>query len=356
METIRGLNTNGPAIIATGVVFTVCSAVAVGLRFSSKRITNSSFKVDDWLLLASLLVYITAEVLVIRSDVVGRQAVSPTDDRYKTYQKYVYIYSIFYFVVVGLAQASILLFYRHIFYPTHLRYTSIILLAICAAWCITALIIEIGYPGHPISYFFPGSSTLTLNVTYLPFWLAMALIESLIQITILILPVREIIHLQLSLKKKMLLTVLFALGGFVIITGIVRMAVLYRPGKADFDLTQGDIWLNVHLGTVIISACLPALRPLVSRKSSIMHIIYPSRGSYQIEDTDSLHLRNRRNRASKGQLFTDDSHLAQRKGLQGNFVDAQGRRSLSTVGLESLGDGAVEAGTAIGVKQTVDVV
>ena len=68
METIHGLNVNGDAIIATGVVFTVLSVIAVGLRFASKRITSSSVKVDDWLLLAALAVYVTAETLVIRCE------------------------------------------------------------------------------------------------------------------------------------------------------------------------------------------------------------------------------------------------------------------------------------------------
>lgn len=66
METIRGLNTNGGAIIATGVVFTVLAVVAVGLRFASKRMTSAAVGVDDWLLLAALLVYFVAEVLVIQ--------------------------------------------------------------------------------------------------------------------------------------------------------------------------------------------------------------------------------------------------------------------------------------------------
>ena len=66
METIRGLNTNGPAIIATGVVFSVLTTATVGLRFASKRLTDAPFGADDWLLLAALLIYITAEALVIR--------------------------------------------------------------------------------------------------------------------------------------------------------------------------------------------------------------------------------------------------------------------------------------------------
>lgn len=65
METIHGLDTHGPAIIGTGVVFTVLTVVAVGLRFTSKRITTG-FGTDDWLLLAALILYVIAEILVIR--------------------------------------------------------------------------------------------------------------------------------------------------------------------------------------------------------------------------------------------------------------------------------------------------
>ena len=105
METIHGLNTHGPAIIGTGVLFTVLSVVAVGLRFTSKRVTQARVGVDDWLLLVALLIFVTAEVLVIRcmrsiklldasyrhtkhvftADIVGRQATSPDDERYQTY-------------------------------------------------------------------------------------------------------------------------------------------------------------------------------------------------------------------------------------------------------------------------------
>lgn len=66
METIHGLNTNGDAIVATGVVFTVLAVAAVGLRFVSKRMTSAALGVDDWLLLAALVIYFVAEVLVIQ--------------------------------------------------------------------------------------------------------------------------------------------------------------------------------------------------------------------------------------------------------------------------------------------------
>ena len=66
MDTIIGLNRNGAAIIATGVLFSILTTVAVVLRFLSKRVTNAPYGVDDWLLLIALLMFILAEALVIR--------------------------------------------------------------------------------------------------------------------------------------------------------------------------------------------------------------------------------------------------------------------------------------------------
>lgn len=66
METIRGLNSNGPAIIGTGVAFTALAVLSLGLRFASKRIAHSGFGADDGLLLFALLLYLVAEILVIR--------------------------------------------------------------------------------------------------------------------------------------------------------------------------------------------------------------------------------------------------------------------------------------------------
>ena len=55
METIHGLGANEASIVGTGVTFTILAAIAVGLRFTSKRITDAPFGLDDWLLLAGLL-------------------------------------------------------------------------------------------------------------------------------------------------------------------------------------------------------------------------------------------------------------------------------------------------------------
>ena len=265
--------------------------------------------------------------------------------------QYVYIYSVFYFVVVSLTQMSVLFFYRRIFLPSHLRYTSIIVAAISGTVCVIASIIEIGYPGHPIDYFFPGSASVHWNVVYLPFWLAMGIIEGLIDVVILVLPIRELQKLNLSTDKKIYISLIFLLGGFVVITGIVRLATLYKPGIEDFDLTIGDIWLNVHLGTAIISACLPAYRPLVSRSFRSGRD-----DTYHSDDTHTLTAEKWKTRGPRSRHLVEEIPMDQRLEHQGSFVNARRSESNDTTRRPFDEDGAIRAGAAIGVKKTIEVV
>ncbi|KAI4121202.1 MAG: hypothetical protein LQ338_006501 [Usnochroma carphineum] len=359
METIHGLNTNGPAIIGTGCAFTVLAVLAIGLRVCSKRIAHVPVGIDDWLLILGLLLYFTAEVLVIRSDVSGRRASSPEDSRYHNYSQYVYIYSVFYFPVIALVQVSILIFYRRIFFLSPFRWTAAVLIAICIVWCITALIIEIGYPGHSIGYYFAGSSETTFDVDYLKFWLAMAIVEIVLEFVILVLPIRELYRLQLSSKKKLLCSLIFALGSFVILTGILRIARVYKPSGGDIDLTEGDIWLNVHLGTAIICACLPTYRPLVSRNPWFSRKSH----SYRIQTGTDASDKTYKLPSLPKDVHQDDSnelmatvYAGYQQDVHGNFADARRSDSKSATKTEWHDESRVRMGEAIRVKQTVDVV
>ena len=142
------------------------------------------------------------------------------------------------------------------------------------------------------------------------------------------------------------------------------MAIIYRPTKPDFDLTQGDIWLNVHIGTVIISACLPTYRPLVSRASQILHgtlstVSSPGgtykNNTYSTEDTYTLRNTDRENmRRGGGEDVDMERYLGQ---SSGTFTDARRSESHESGGREWEGEeGAVRAGEAIGVRKTVEVV
>lgn len=270
-----------------------------------------------------------------------------------------YIYSVFYFTVIALVQVSILIFYRRIFFPSFFHWTSVVLIGICTAWFVTGIVIEIGYPSHPIGWYFPGSSGADFHINYLKFWLTMGIIEVFLELIILILPIREVYQLQLSAEKKICCSLIFALGGFVIITGIVRLVKVYKPTGVEVDLTQGDIWLNVHLGTAIICACLPTYRPLVSRIPWLPKI--PSRCRSKQQSTSSG--KSYKLPSLPKSVYHGDSsevmatvYAGHRQDVQGYFVDARRSESTTKTKAEWQEESPVRTGEAIRVKQSVEVV
>ncbi|MCJ1293825.1 hypothetical protein MMC34_005381 [Xylographa carneopallida] len=266
MDTLNGLKTHGATIIGTGSAFLALAAISVVLRFLSKRTIKAKPGADDWLALTALAIYTVVVALVIRSTIVGRQANALTDPQYVTYLKLVYVQSIFYWSIIAACMASVLFLYRRIFITSRFRLISLLLVIWSALWLVSGTFVEIFFPSPIPSYWDPNVSGKWL-INYDGFWLAAMVLELVTELTILSLPVRQISKLQLSRRKKMLLSFIFLLGGFVIITGIIRIIYVYQPNNSNIDLTQGDVWLNIHSGVAIMSACLPTYRPLLTRGS-----------------------------------------------------------------------------------------
>ena len=93
-------------------------------------------------------------------------------------------------------------------------------------------LVEIFFPSPIPSYWDPSVSGTWL-INYDGFWLAAMVLELVTELTILSLPIRQISKLQLSGRKKILLSFIFLLGGFVIITGIIRIIYVYQPNNSN---------------------------------------------------------------------------------------------------------------------------
>ena len=187
----------------------------------------------------------------------------------------------------------------------------------------------------------------------------MGIIEVLLELTILILPIRELYQLQLSLDKRALCSTIFALGGFVIITGIVRIIKVYKPSGSDVDLTQGDIWLNVHLGTAIICACMPTYRPLISRNPWFSKSFSSRRSKQQVTDSDKTYkLPSLPKNAHHGELseVMTAVYAGHQEDLHGNFTDARRSESTNATKAEWQEESPVRTGEAIRIKHSVEVV
>ncbi|KFX97086.1 hypothetical protein V490_02961 [Pseudogymnoascus sp. VKM F-3557] len=85
-------------------------------------------------------------------------------------------------------------------------------------------------------------------------------------IVIMFLPVYELNGLTLSLKKRLILVFMFALGSFASITSIIRLKYIVSYGTT-IDLTYANvdpvIWSILESFTAVICASLMCLRPLI---------------------------------------------------------------------------------------------
>ena len=199
----------------------------------------------------------------------GRHAPTVDSDGYVMFAKITTVYSLLYWSVVAFATMSILFLYRQIFKSRRFfTFSSNILIGLTFIWWVSGTICE-GTGFQPMSAYWDTSVSGRYYLDYNGFWLSNMIAELLIETAILLLPIREIVGLQLETRKKILVVGMFCMGAFVLATGIVRIHYVYALP----DMIPGVIWLSVHSSTAVISACLPTYSPLLSRIPGLRHLV-----------------------------------------------------------------------------------
>ncbi|EUC40598.1 hypothetical protein COCMIDRAFT_108368, partial [Bipolaris oryzae ATCC 44560] len=92
---------------------------------------------------------------------------------------------------------------------------------------------------------------------------ANASISILLELVALALPIPEIWKLQLSLKKKIGVLLMFSVGVFVTIVSILRLrAFTYfaNTRNVTWDFTEASLWSIIEWEVGIICSCMPAMR------------------------------------------------------------------------------------------------
>ncbi|MCJ1292806.1 hypothetical protein MMC34_004359 [Xylographa carneopallida] len=276
MDVIADFQANANSILISGGLFMGLATLAVGLRLYTRPLLKLRFEADDWCIIVALLLLCTAQGLEYAAIVLSRQVTGLLDPKMSSFLFYLYVYGIFYYPAIAMTNISILCLYRRIFTTPYFRKLSLGLIAANVIWVVPATLVEI-FICTPVRSFWDFTVQGSC-IFFSTFWIVICTVELVLDVAILVLPVGEISHLQLSLKKKILLSFIFLLGGFVIITGIVRIIQCYEPGLSDINLIQDAIWLNIHLSTAIICACLPTYRPLLTSGLSALGTLRKSYG------------------------------------------------------------------------------
>ncbi|KAJ5189369.1 hypothetical protein N7491_005703 [Penicillium cf. griseofulvum] len=117
-------------------------------------------------------------------------------------------------------------------------------------------------------------------------WFSNSAIHIITDIVILIYPMPVLKSLQLPRRQKFALMAVFALGGFVLITSILRLKsllVISNSTDPTYDNVGAATWSAVECNVAIICACLPGTRAFLSKL--LPHIFSTRSNGYRSKTT-----------------------------------------------------------------------
>ncbi|CAI4212806.1 unnamed protein product [Parascedosporium putredinis] len=271
------------------IVFFVVTPIFVGIRIWSRIRLRSGISWDDWTILLSFVGRFLPPKL--REDLYTRDS-RLTQNRQLAFQQFCtmivailmmvschygfgkhikdlsvpnklmtlktfYVAQIFYKMTINLTKASILLLFLRIFVQRWFRTTCYTLLSIILAYMVATTCSSI-FQCSPI----PRAWNRTIDGTCISLtmnWNANAGFSIATDIIILFLPQYPIWKSKLPVSQKRALMGVFALGGFVTVTSVLRATTLnFSTTSPDttYDIAS-TLWTMIEMHVAIVCACLP---------------------------------------------------------------------------------------------------
>ncbi|KDB20632.1 hypothetical protein H109_07385, partial [Trichophyton interdigitale MR816] len=216
----------GYQLWVTDVVVVIVAGVFVAIRLVS-RYLRSGIQVDDWTILAALVLSVlfsTTQNVAVGYGF-GKHDWDITDEQEKKSLKWILVAQVLYKLVICLAKVSILLLYLRIFYVHQYFRRICICLVVFTILSGIAFIPPTIWQCSPVEAYWDRSIPHTCLSSF-PNWLSYAIINITTDVILLVLPVQQILRLQLTKRDKIALILVFLLGSFVCITSIYRVTLV----------------------------------------------------------------------------------------------------------------------------------
>ncbi|KAJ5213071.1 hypothetical protein N7449_000240 [Penicillium cf. viridicatum] len=257
--------------INNGVVIAMlCLATAfVMLRFTARIFLRNALMADDWAIIAALLCIGATTGISVAGGTTGAGkhiwAVKLEEliDLYRLLFSYTFIYA----SSCTCTRLSILCFYARVFSPLEpaLKVTLIFGCLLTLSYPII-IWVTMGNACKPVSHFwtqFSGTEGECINVNQ--FFLALGILNMLNDFIILIIPFPRIARLQMTLRKKLAVCGIMAVGVFVFVASIVRIHYLSEfMSAADVTWLMGPVFI---WSTIEPSVAVSILSSLHSQRS-----------------------------------------------------------------------------------------
>ncbi|MCJ1265316.1 hypothetical protein MMC22_005192 [Lobaria immixta] len=267
MAVVRGrdmdVHNRGAVLVVTSIVFNIVAFALVAMRLGTRLVSKRKLGLDDCAILVSLIFSVglsAANCLSVDHGYGKKWTTLAPEDLHVALESF-WAIQILYKFTINLTKTSILLLYLRIFPHKSFRKAVYGLLVFVIGYAVASIVATV-FQCTPIARTFDHDTPGTcINLT--AFWYANAGANILGDFAILALPMPVVNSLHLPRRQKLGLMVVFALGGFVCVTSILRMTTL-ESGSKSKDQTYGTftstVWTTIEANTGIICACLPMLR------------------------------------------------------------------------------------------------
>ncbi|KAF1987898.1 MFS general substrate transporter [Aulographum hederae CBS 113979] len=277
-------------VLVVVVILTALSTVFVALRMVSRCAIVRKVTLDDWFMILAWVLGVGLSISICYGTSVGlgkHEVTISVDDR-SLLKKSEYAFSVFYNPVLMATKTSILIFFLRLSKAQKIFKWAVLLTIVVVNVAGLALTLLNVLQCIPVDAAFdtpiPDSAQCKNIVTL---YLCSAPVNIITDLAILFLPMPILTAMRLPTKQKIILVITFGFGWLVVAVDVVRIAYLQDAftsrisdvqnhvdsGNADSRNNTDFSWyasysymwtaIEVHVG--MMCACVPALKPLVSR-------------------------------------------------------------------------------------------
>ncbi|KAF4984314.1 hypothetical protein FZEAL_465 [Fusarium zealandicum] len=270
---------------AIGAALFSFATIVYGLRiFTRVHILGNALRLDDFLTGASLIscwLFYGCTMGMVAHGGCASQFWQVTQPMYETLLKWTIPVNIFYMLSSDLAKISLLFFYLRLCPERKFRILVQILVGLFIAYAVVYAMISL-FGCQPIYASWDLVAQATGKcVDKFGFFLAASVANVVMDLIILLLPLRIVIPLQIPRRQKISLLLLFTTGGFVIIVAIYNCVLtvnLFSSENYTWGLAYELCWMYAELTGCVICASASSLKPFF--KQCLPGIFSSNAGTY----------------------------------------------------------------------------
>ncbi|KAJ5168789.1 uncharacterized protein N7482_004383 [Penicillium canariense] len=260
--------TRGRSALAVSAVFTTLATLLVLVRIYTRAFMVKQMGADDYAICIALAFSWVFFGMFIGEvfHAMGEHYILIPAAVYKAQMIYFWISIPMYQTSLIATKMSILLQYQRVFSTPRMRLACNLLIGLLAVYG-TWTVVTAWATCVPLAKFWdPSVPGFCFDKKAL--WFSNSAIHILTDVMILIYPMPVLKSLQLPKRQKFALMGVFALGGFVLITSILRLQsllVIANSTDPTYDNVGAAAWSAVECNVAIICASLPSTRAFLSR-------------------------------------------------------------------------------------------